>query len=306
MSNKLERRKYILPAKYIFKSCNFCGSETFSRLCEENGFKIVKCSQCGLVMVNPAPPADYLLNFYNQYHEPNSSARWGSYMFAIYKAILKKIENLPMESRILDVGCGYGHFLKLVKDRNFDAYGIEIADEPANYAERNYGIPIFRGFLEDAPFEKNFFDVITLWFVLEHVSDPHSVIDICYRLLKKGGLLIMCVPNFDFRQILVLFKNFTLLEKLLNIIGIQAGTVNIFNVIDPPAHLFGFNKQSLQFLLKKVGYGQIQFDIPADINHSTMMPTITEVALNLNAKFIKFLTSSKIIISNSLLIIATK
>lgn len=306
MSNRMERRSFLQPKEMISKKCNFCESDCFSKFACENGFDIVRCSNCGLVMVNPLPTFQYIQDFYSQYHEPDSAAIWGNYMANVYAQALNFIKKFPHGSKVLDVGCGYGQFLVLAKERKFQVFGTELAEEPAGYVEKEYKIPVFHGILEDSSFEDGYFDVITLWFVLEHLMDPRKTILKCFNLLKKGGVLVICVPNIDFRQMLVPFQNFTMLDSFFRKIGIKVGTVKFFHAVDPPAHLYGFNQRSLGFLLGRTGFAKVKFDVPENLNHPTLTSRVIESSLNFIARTIKLFTRSRILISNSIIAIAEK
>jgi SAM-dependent methyltransferase len=115
----------------------------------------------------------------------------------------KKIEDLAAElafvnklppGRILDVGCGLGHLLSGV-DPRWDRHGIEIS---AYAAERacEYG-SIYHGTLDSAEYPDRFFDVVTLYHVIEHMEDPERELREIRRILKPGGWIIVGTPNFD-------------------------------------------------------------------------------------------------------------
>ena len=156
-------------------------------------------------MVNPLPTFDYLQRFYAQYHEPGSAEVRSRYMKNIYRYTLEKAVTLPVDARVLDVGCGYGQFLRMAAGKKYEVFGTELAAEPAEYVEKNFHIPVFRGNIEDSRYENDSFDLITMWFVLEHLIDPLTAVSKVFALLKKGGRLIICVPNIDFRRMLVPF-----------------------------------------------------------------------------------------------------
>lgn len=303
----MERRTYHKPEETASRNCNFCLSGDREFFASENGFTIVKCRKCGLVMVDPVPSEEYLSGFYSQYHVPHSASMWARYMSAVYDRLFnRELRALPRSSRILDVGCGYGHFLALARQKGFEAYGIEPAGEAADYAEKENRLDIFRGDIKNAPYQDGYFDVITMWFVLEHLADPFSAIEKARRLLKEGGMFILCVPNMDFRGIMKPFGGMDWLGRFLSRTGIKVGTVKFFNMIDPPAHLFGYNKKSLSFALKKAGFGGVRFDIPEDLVHATAASRAVERILNVLAKAVRAIAPSGNIVSNGLIVYAFK
>lgn len=96
-------------------------------------------------------------------------------------------------TRILDIGCGHGDFLAPVYARTPRTYGI---DPDATALEQN---KIIRhkgvGTAESLPFEENFFDLIVLAWVLEHLEHPTKAFQEIYRTLKPGGKVIFLTPN---------------------------------------------------------------------------------------------------------------
>lgn len=102
-------------------------------------------------------------------------------------------QEITPETRILDVGCGRGDFLRSVYAKTKYTYGID----PDKWAlKRN---PIIRnkyiGFAEELPFEDNFFDLVVSAWVLEHLDDPQKAFQEIFRVLKPGGKFIFLTPN---------------------------------------------------------------------------------------------------------------
>jgi SAM-dependent methyltransferase len=126
---------------------------------------------------------------------------------------------LSSGARVLDIGGGNGGFLgELGKIGNFELHGIEIAGESANRAAKNKKIKLKIGELEDTDYAPDSFDLVTLFHVFEHLTEPRKTLEIIHRILKPGGRLIMSFPNVSSMQARI-FK------------------ANWFH-LDPPRHLF--------------------------------------------------------------------
>ena len=97
--------------------------------------------------------------------------------------------------RILDVGCGQGSYLALMKELGWDVAGIEIDSEAVRIAHSHFGVFVHQGTVDDAPFEPCFFDAVTVSHVIEHVADPLHLIRGAARFLKPGGRMIIVTPN---------------------------------------------------------------------------------------------------------------
>jgi len=95
--------------------------------------------------------------------------------------------------KLLDIGCGDGAFLMLVKRYSWDCYGTEYHDNLIKRLKIK-GIEAKKN-LEDF-IGKQQFDIIRMSHVLEHLNDPNKTLEIIYKLLKNDGILIIGVPNF--------------------------------------------------------------------------------------------------------------
>jgi SAM-dependent methyltransferase len=76
-------------------------------------------------------------------------------------------------------------------------HGIELSQYASEYARTRLGLSVHTGTVEDADFPTEYFDVITLWDVLEHLPDPMKALRILWRWLKPEGLLLLNTPNLD-------------------------------------------------------------------------------------------------------------
>jgi len=110
---------------------------------------------------------------------------------------LKLVERFSKESRILDVGCSTGFFLEIAESNNWDAYGVEVSEYASHYAREELGLNVFTGTVKEASFSDEFFDVVTMWDVLEHLADPASDLVEINRILKRGGLVFVTTPNIS-------------------------------------------------------------------------------------------------------------
>lgn len=111
----------------------------------------------------------------------------------IYINLVKKYTD---KGKLIDVGCGTGNFLHLAKKTGFDVWGVEISAWASEYARKKRGLRVITGTLEETNFQKSFFDVATIFDVLEHVDDPLNTLKKINRILKSDGWIFLTVPNF--------------------------------------------------------------------------------------------------------------
>jgi len=109
--------------------------------------------------------------------------------------------HLPIQNaNVLDIGCGGGLFLSLLKQKGADVIGIELSDSRAQYAKTKHRLEIDKHPIENEFWQKgyaNHFDAVTLWDVIEHVNYPHQTLQSAANVLKHGGLLLIDTPCRD-------------------------------------------------------------------------------------------------------------
>ena len=113
--------------------------------------------------------------------------------------IVKK--HLPLKNaKVLDIGCGGGLFLSLLKRQGADVTGIELSDSRAQYAKTRHNLEIDKHPIENEYWQKGFadhFDAVTLWDVIEHVNYPFEALMSAVNVLKQGGFLLIDTPCRD-------------------------------------------------------------------------------------------------------------
>lgn len=135
--------------------------------------------------------------------------------------------------RALDLGCGSGAYLLLLKNIGWEVIGVDIGDNVAREV-KEAKITIFTGELNNLQLETNSFNVITMWHVLEHLHSPMETLQEIYHLLTDNGSLFIEVPN-----------NASIVTKIFR--------SNWF-AWDLPRHLCHFSPLSLSRLLKRAGF----------------------------------------------------
>jgi SAM-dependent methyltransferase len=98
------------------------------------------------------------------------------------------------DGRFLDVGCGAGFYLYRLKQWGWNVYGVEPSERGFKQAKK-LGLDVRHGELRNARFPEDFFDVIRLNHVLEHLTDPRGTFYEIQRILKPDGVVYVTVPN---------------------------------------------------------------------------------------------------------------
>jgi SAM-dependent methyltransferase len=194
---------------------------------------IAVCASCGTSHRPAAATAPELEQHYADYYDvvpdlsPLTELRLSSWAESL----------LPYRStgRILEVGCGVGHFLTAARKVGFETWGTEISSSALTRLQA-LGFDVRRGDLPDLRLPDEHFDAVVLFEVIEHLPDPGRYLQECRRLLRPGGLLLLTTPNFD-----------SLSRRLL---GAR------WRVVDPE-HLVLMTPRGMQALLQRTGFATV-------------------------------------------------
>ena len=226
--------------------CRLCGAglpEPFLEVTED--FSLVRCESCGLVATSPPVAPAGIGRWYPPSYYGEGNRRFNSVLEGMIPYFrdrrAKAIERFVSKGKMLDVGCGRGILPALMRERGWEAYGLEFSETAARHAREELGIPVFVGSLTDSPYEPESFDAVVLWHVLEHVPDPAEALAKAHQILRPGGLLVVAVPNFE---------------------SLQAGfSGRHWFHLDVPRHYHHFGVKVLKRMLKSAGFSV------ADISH---------------------------------------
>ena len=233
-------------------SCLACGGKDFDVLFSapnfdsgEKSFRLTRCKSCHLVRTEPISFDSELEQFYNlPYYGDGKKKFIGfaealTYFFNYTRAcsILSKIKDARKCLKnyahiILDIGCGRGTLLRVLKRMGCECYGVERAQFPSDGPGRD--IHFYSRNLEDISFAESFFDAVVIWHVLEHTDNPISMIQETARVLRPGGVLVIAVPNFGSFQAKIFRESW-------------------FH-LDLPRHRFHFTPDTLLRFLSKNGF----------------------------------------------------
>ena len=107
-------------------------------------------------------------------------------------SILKYLKKINKKGRILDVGCATGFLLDQARKQGWEVYGVELSAWAVDYAKNKLQLPnITQGSLKDANYPDNFFDVVVLKDVIEHLTDPKETLEQIRHVLKPAGIIVL-------------------------------------------------------------------------------------------------------------------
>lgn len=193
-------------------SCCLCGAgdaspvgvgEDFEYRTSPDSFLAVRCNRCGLVYLDPRPAPSELARIYpDSYHAFAFDASHFGLTYRVRRRLearrmLSAARGLPPDARIVDVGCGDGFHLDLLRDYGPPGWRLEGVDlDPRAAARaRQQGLAVHLGELAAAPIEPSSVDLALCIQTVEHVADPPGLLADIRRVLRPGGRLLIVTDN---------------------------------------------------------------------------------------------------------------
>jgi len=163
-------------------------------------YRIVQCATCSLMFLNPMYSDEELSALYpaDYYAYQNNFSR------KLWKEIVKSLlcfrvgtrdPQIEAPGRMLDLGCGSGWFLREMRDKGWDVYGVEINSAAAQLGRDQGGLKIHAGTLPQANFPPGYFDYVRANHSFEHMTCPGETLAEIRRIMRPGGRLLIGVPN---------------------------------------------------------------------------------------------------------------
>ncbi len=232
----------------IKHKCLLCKSIKTKLILEwKNGYSVFQCLQCGAsspniklnkkdnhastVYENETYNKKFIREIHNQFEYRKKNFGQQRFLYA------KKFITNKKNPYILDLGCGAGYFLSVLKDKKIRSKGLEVSRHLVDYCKNN-GLDVSSSSLE---LEDDLsFDLITMYDVLEHLESPIEVMKCINKKLKKNGICIAYTPNIE--------------SLAFEIMGSNQNTLLPFE------HVCFYNPKSLNLLASKSGFQIISIE----------------------------------------------
>lgn len=182
-----------MAAPELSVDCYRCTSASYG-----SHAQIVQCNHCGYIYATPRWPSELLIQAYSAVEdEVYEREREGRELtFQKHLQAMEKTWGEGKRGRMLDVGAYIGVFVEVARQRGWDAWGLE-PSAWATQAARQRGLPMLEGTLDSPELQDQYFDVITLWDVIEHVDDPQGELRKAYQRLNPGGMVVVHTMDID-------------------------------------------------------------------------------------------------------------
>lgn len=239
-------------------TCDLCGHTHFSLVYNLGHYHILRCDACRLVYRFPMPDAEELYRMYNvDRHVPDEDLKlyYHDFRDQTYRNMLSAFSQLQPDAAsllICDVGGGLGWSHAAIKANGHQPITVDINLDDCKIARKT--APAVQSLSECLPFQSESLDAIMLCDVLEHVTQPRSVLSEMHRVLKADGYLLIRVPNTEG----LLIRAMDSLYKL-SLGHFKKPGRRLYSV-----HLYGFNPTTLARYLREQ-----QFEIQAAYGESS-------------------------------------
>lgn len=253
-----------MKTKTKIPACLICGSKKLSYQFEAQDrmfhlagtFVVKKCLDCSFVFLDPQPTQEALKKYYpsKKYYAYSTNRKRGlfellrEYLIAHYyssnfislaiSTFIQKVPAIPSyakNGKVLDIGCGAGDTLVLLKKVGWGTYGLDMDTWAlANAKKRglkNLRLGTYKALTQ---YQDHYFDAIRLYHVIEHIEDPRSCLSLIRKKLKKNGELVIGTPNVG-----------SIVSKLFG---------SYWYNLDAPRHVVLFSPKTLGILLEKEGF----------------------------------------------------
>jgi 2-polyprenyl-3-methyl-5-hydroxy-6-metoxy-1,4-benzoquinol methylase len=247
-------------------NCPICGSrkyKTYAARIRENKPHVLRviCQDCGFIFANPQATKEELDFFYSNYYDNHQCDEhpegWKKFVASWRKEydsgkitldsiktfkLLKEFYTNFHGLRWLEVGAGLGNLSYVADKLGFEVSVTEIDYDAILFIKNSINInECYHGDIIDLNLKNNYYDVIVLHHVLEHIIELGKTIKTLHRILKPNGLFIITVPNLT---------NFGYkLHRILSFIIFQIPTI-----LDGNEHTFGFTPKTLSKILQDNGF----------------------------------------------------
>jgi 2-polyprenyl-3-methyl-5-hydroxy-6-metoxy-1,4-benzoquinol methylase len=217
------------------RTCPICDEKQVEVWASLRQHTYIRCTRCQLVWLAEIPSEAELHAYYNSAYEVDRLShsekmrRQGPLLLSLIEKDLDERRNL------LEVGCSYGYFLELARNRGWTVEGLEISREASTWARDRLQLSVRTGSLEEHGASwRACFDAVALFHVLEHHRHPRTLLEQTRDVLRMGGRILLRTPNAA--------------SWAARICRSQ------WEWLSPPAHIYLFTPASLKGLLQSVGF----------------------------------------------------
>ena len=225
--------------------CRWCGASGLEVRRSVGAHFVLRCRRCGFLTLKTGIDEERLGETYQDYlpTDPAAIVQWEREQRPVVDRAVRAIRSLTSRSgggprRLLEVGSGFGFFLKAARDAGFDVRGVEFSATGRAHARASFALDVSPGPFERERFAPASFAVVCAFYVIEHLADPRAFLMEVHRLLEPGGLIFLRWPHS------------TPLARLGDAFGVS------HDLYHAPWHLSDFTPATMERALADCGFRQ--------------------------------------------------
>jgi glycosyltransferase involved in cell wall biosynthesis/SAM-dependent methyltransferase len=232
------------PAPLPPAACEACAAPLGPARLAYRGLPYRRCAACGARALAALPSADELrLRYETAYPRMFAPSRIRPPRREMLTGILDGARRHAAPGRLLDVGCGGGHFLEAAAGAGWRGVGTDLSHAACAAARATAGAPVVQAEATGLPFRDATLDAVTLVNVVDHTAAARRTLEEAARVLRPGGLLVVRVPNGPLHAAAA--RALAALGPLARLRGWDAF---------PILHVFAFGRRALVRLLTRSGF----------------------------------------------------
>jgi len=234
-------------SEVALRNCPLCGNKDYVHIYVERGnIGIVRCKKCGLIYVNPMvkdPEKNYWGDEKKYFEEARLifEGKAKSHRDANYLEDLNVIEKIKPKGIFLDIGTNAGFFLRHTRGKKWNVVGIDPSPTLSEMAIKYFRLNVKTCYLNEAGFEDEYFDVVTMTDVFEHIPEPKKLLADIKKVIKKDGILFIKVPNGKYNMLKLWLAK-------------AVGKVKDYDIFDSYEHVTHFTHKTLKRMLAECGF----------------------------------------------------
>jgi len=185
------------PVDRSVLACPVCRGMNWKPGPSVRGVALSLCAGCGLLGTTHFVAKSRTTHYLYDVEAEDLAAYREQYLqqrLALYTRFLPALPPFRQTGKLLEVGSGYGYFLEMADAAGWRSEGVEISPYCCQVA-RQPGCKVWQAQLEDVDLVPESYDVVILWDVVEHFTEPDAVVRRCGSLLRPGGALVMRTPD---------------------------------------------------------------------------------------------------------------
>ncbi len=253
--------------RLVLSACPLCGGRALPRVTTVGTHPVVRCRSCRLQFTNPQPTDAALAEIYGPDYVLAADGTAAADIITRakratadhYLDLIARVAPMAPGTRLIEIGCGAGNFLRQAARRGFDVTGVEYSPFACDRARATLGGTgrVLQGEIDEVASEGGRYGVCVMCDVIEHVRDPAVFLRKAFNLLQTGGVVFIATPSIDSWSARLLGRRWMELKA---------------------EHLFYFSRRTITRQLEAAGFAA-----------STLHPGVKKLSFDyINAHFEKY------------------